>query len=165
MRRFEVRRARPGDAAGIADMFNALDREDLGDAALCPFTPQIVLRDAVGEASLLATEVAVADGNVIGAAAHNLAYHAETARPARWLEMLYVVPEWRKAGVGRALMHAVSRAALAGGCDAVFWAVRRHNDGGADFYDRLGAGDEDANVRVLLDDALRRLTGEIAEGQ
>lgn len=157
MREFIIRRALPQDAPGIAEMFNGLDLEDLGDDALCPFTSENVLRDAIGAGAILATEVALVDGKVVGAAAHNLAYHAETASPARWLEMLFVVPTWRACGVGRALMEAVSAAALAGGCDAVFWGVRRANDRAASFYDRLGAGNEEADIRVLLDASLRRL--------
>ncbi len=34
---FVIRRALEGDAQGIADMFNGLDLEDLGEDALCPF--------------------------------------------------------------------------------------------------------------------------------
>lgn len=156
---FVIRRAEAVDAEGIAEMFNGLDREDLGEEALCPFNRDNVLRDAVGEGAILATEVAIADGGVIGAAAHNLAYHAETASPARWLEMLYVAPGWRSHGVGLALMRAVSAAALEGGCDAVFWGVRRSNDRGARFYDSLGAGNEQADIRVLMESDLRRLSG------
>ena len=158
MTEFTVRRACEADAEGIARMFNGLDIEDLGDEALCPFTAEVVLRDAIGSDALLTTEVAVTgSGEVIGAAAHNLAYHSETARHSRWLEMLFVDRDWRRHGVAQALMQAVSRAALAGGCDSVFWAVRKNNDGGAAFYDRIGAGDEAANLRVLLADGLERL--------
>jgi len=160
MQDFQVRRAIPADADGIAEMFNGLDREDLGDDALCPFTGAVVLRDAIGDGAILTTEVAVCDGTVVGVAAHNLAYHAETASPARWLEMLFVDPDWRTRGVGRALMAAVSMAALDGGCDAVFWGVRRNNDAGRGFYDRLGAGNEAADIRVLLGAALDALASD-----
>lgn len=160
MQAFIIRRAIAADAEGVAAMFNGLDLEDLGDEALCPFTRENVLRDAIGDEAILATEVAIAEGIVIGAAAHNLAYHAETASPARWLEMLFVEKEWRSHGVGQALMKAVAAAALEGGCDAVFWGVRQTNDRGARFYDRLGAGNERADIRVLLDRDLRRLAGK-----
>jgi GNAT superfamily N-acetyltransferase len=156
---FVIRRALEGDAQGIADIFNGLDLEDLGEDALCPFDEHNVQRDAIGDGAILATEVAIARGRVIGAAAHNLAYHAETASPARWLEMLFVEKEWRSHGVGLALMRAVSSAALEGGCDAVFWGVRQNNDQGARFYDSIGAGNEQANIRVLLQDDLTRLAG------
>ncbi|WP_416898123.1 MAG: N-acetyltransferase family protein [Minwuia sp.] len=160
MAEFTVRRARTEDAEGVAQMFNGLDLEDLSDEALCPFTAEIVLRDAIGDGALLATEVAVtASGEVIGAAAHNLAYHAETAHPARWLEMLFVAKDWRRHGVARALMAAVAREALDSGCDAVFWGVRRFNDGGARFYDSIGAGNEDADIRVLMGRALSDVSG------
>lgn len=160
-RGFIIRRAEPADAAGIADMFNSLDREDLGDEALCPFDAVIVLRDAIGEGAILATEVAVdGEGAVIGAAAHNLAYHAETASHARWLEMLFVAREWRRAGVAKALMSEVSRRAVEGGCDAVYWGVRMANDGGLRFYDAIGAEDEEARIMVLMGAPLMRLAGQ-----
>jgi GNAT superfamily N-acetyltransferase len=157
MQEFVVRRAVPTDAASVATMFNGLDLEDLGDEALCPFDTENVLRDAIADDAILTTEVAVGDGQVIGVAAHNLTYHAETASPARWLEMLFVDPTWRSRGVGRALMQAVAAAALEGGCDAVFWGVRQTNDRGARFYDSLGAGNEEADIRVLLESNLNRL--------
>lgn len=157
MKGFAIRRAVPADADGIAAMFNGLDLEDLGAEALCPFNRQNVLRDAIGEGAVLTTEVAVSGDQVIGAAAHNLAYHAETASPARWLEMLYVEKGWRSKGVGLALMQAVSAAALQGGCDAVFWGVRRENARGTRFYDSIGAGNEQADIRVLLAADMKRL--------
>jgi GNAT superfamily N-acetyltransferase len=155
-----IRRAAPEDAARLAELANALDFEDLGEQALRPFDASVMIRDFICENAILATEVAVAGGIVVGYAAHNLAYHAETARPARWLENLYVTPEWRGGGVARALMAAVSRHALATGCDAVFWGVRRDNAGGRRFYDKLGAGDEAADIRLLCGDALEGLAGE-----
>lgn len=158
---FTIRRARPDDAAGVAAMFNGLDLEDLGDNALCPFDAEVVLRDAIGEKAILATEVAVdGAGAVIGAAAHNRAYHAETASHARWLEMLFVDRTWRRAGVARALMAEVARRAIEDGCDAVFWGVRFSNDGGQRFYDAIGSEDEEARIRVLMGPMLARLAGQ-----
>jgi len=159
---FSLRLAEPGDAQGIADCFNGLDIEDLGDDALAPHSVETVLRDAVGDGALLQTEVAIsdADGAVIGVAAHNLGYHAETARHARWLEMLYVKPEWRSHGVGAALMRRLAQQALAMGCDSVAWGVRRHNNRGIAFYDRLGADTEHADIRVLLQAGLDHLAAD-----
>lgn len=157
---WKIRRAAPGDAARLAELANAMDLEDLGAEALCPFGAAVILRDFIGEDAILATEVAVAEGEVVGYAAHNLAYHAETARPARWLENLYVTPEWRGSGMARALMSAVGRHALETGCDAVFWGVRRDNGRGRRFYDKLGAADEAADIRLLCGEALAGLAGE-----
>ncbi len=154
---FMIRRAQPEDAAGIAAMFNGLDYEDLGEEANCPFTAEIVMRDAIGPDAILQTEVAIADGEVVGAAAHNLSYHAETAQPARWMEMLYVTSEWRAHGVGYALMRAVAAFALKSGCDCVAWGVRKNNARGIAFYDQVGAGNEAADIRVLQLDGLQQL--------
>lgn len=158
--KWTIRRAAPDDAARLAELANALDFEDLGAEALCPFDASVMIRDFIGDNAILTTEVAVAGGIVVGYAAHNLAYHAETAQPARWLENLYVTPEWRGGGVARSLMAAVALHALATGCGAVFWGVRRDNARGRRFYDKLGAGDEAADIRVLYGDALEGLAGE-----
>lgn len=154
-----IRRAEPPDAAALADLLNALDLDDLGEEALCPYDAAVVLRDFIGETAILATEVAVAGGSLVGCAAHNLAYHSETARPARWLENLYVAPGWRGTGVAAALMSAVARAAVDTGCDAVFWGVRRANARGQRFYEKIGAADEAADIKVLMGPALTHCAG------
>jgi GNAT superfamily N-acetyltransferase len=66
-----------------------------------------------------------------------------------YLEDLYVDPETRGAGVGRALIQAVEDAARALGCDRLFWHTGRDNTRARALYDKV-AGPEDAHVRYRM---------------
>ena len=58
---------------------------------------------------------------------------------AMYLEDLFVRPEWRRRGVGRALLCELSRIALARGCPRLDWLVLDTNGLAIDFYRSLGA--------------------------
>lgn len=56
-----------------------------------------------------------------------------------YLEDLFVRPEARGRGVGRALLREVARIAVERGCGRVEWSVLNWNTPAIDFYRRLGA--------------------------
>jgi GNAT superfamily N-acetyltransferase len=55
-----------------------------------------------------------------------------------WLESLYVLPQWWKRGVGRALHDDVLARQRAGGCERCHLWVLEDNDRARRFYERLG---------------------------
>jgi GNAT superfamily N-acetyltransferase len=60
-------------------------------------------------------------------------------QPGIYLEDLFVVPEARGQGVGKALLAELARLAVARGCGRVEWAVLDWNTPAIRFYDSLGA--------------------------
>ncbi len=58
--------------------------------------------------------------------------------PRCYLEDLFVSPEQRGGGVGRALIEAVYRAADAAGADQVYWLTAEDNATARQLYDRIG---------------------------
>ena len=74
------------------------------------------------------------------------------ARRGLYLEDLFVVPEARGRGYGKALMRHVARVAVERGCGRFEWAVLYWNQPAIDFYRSLGA-------EVLPDWRIGRLTG------
>jgi GNAT superfamily N-acetyltransferase len=75
----------------------------------------------------------------VGFALYYYAYSTFAARPVLYLEDLFVVPQARRRGVGRALLAAVARIAVGRGCSRMLWSVLRWNDPAFRFYRRLGA--------------------------
>lgn len=82
---------------------------------------------------------------------HN--YSTFLGRPGLYLEDLFVRPELRHRGIGRALLTELARIALTRGCARLEWAVLNWNSPALAFYKRLGA-------RPLADWTTYRLSGE-----
>jgi putative acetyltransferase len=57
---------------------------------------------------------------------------------SEWLDSLYVLPQWWKRGVGRALHDEVLARQRAGGCERCHLWVLEDNDRARRFYERLG---------------------------
>ena len=102
-----------------------------------------------------AAEVVIAyvDSVPVGFALWFQNYSTFLARPGLYLEDLFVLPEWRGHGVGRALLSHLASIAVERGCGRMEWAVLDWNESAIGFYRKLGA-------TVLDDWRICRLTGE-----
>jgi len=88
----------------------------------------------------------------VGFALYFFTYSTFLTRPTLYLEDLFVVPEARGVGAGKALLAALARIAVRRGCGRMEWAVLDWNTPAIGFYERLGA-------RLRKDWILTRLTG------
>jgi GNAT superfamily N-acetyltransferase len=107
-----------------------------------------------------AAEVLIAevDGAAAGFALFFHNYSTFLARPGLYLEDLFVQPEHRGLGVGRRLMAALARIAVARGCGRFEWSVLDWNAPAIGFYRRLGAiGMDGWTVQRVSGEALQRL--------
>ena len=66
-------------------------------------------------------------------------YSTWRGRRGIWLEDLFVLPDWRRRGVGRTLLDAVVSLAKERGCGRVEWSVLDWNQPAIDFYRAYGA--------------------------
>jgi GNAT superfamily N-acetyltransferase len=102
--------------------------------------------------------VADVGDDVVGFALWFLTFSTWVGRPGIYLEDLYVRPEHRGAGHGRALLAELASIAVARGYGRVEWAVLDWNEPARGFYRRLGAVTMDEwTVHRLTGDALRSL--------
>lgn len=87
-------------------------------------------------------------------------YSTFLARPGIYLEDLFVKPEWRGRGHGRALLRAVAQIAVERRCGRLEWSVLDWNVDAIGFYERLGAMpmDDWTTMRVSGDDLQRLAT-------
>jgi GNAT superfamily N-acetyltransferase len=83
--------------------------------------------------------LAEAGGEPVGMALFFSNYSTFLGRPGLYLEDLFVKPEHRGRGLGKALLQEVARIALERGCGRLEWAVLDWNRPAIDFYEKLGA--------------------------
>lgn len=102
-----------------------------------------------------AAEVVIAelDGRPVGFALFFQNFSTFLGRPGLFLEDLYVQPEARGHGIGKALVAHLAKLAVARGAGRFDWNVLDWNEPAIGFYKRLGAD-------VLPDWRTCRLTGD-----
>src|SRR5688500_16451246 len=83
--------------------------------------------------------IARVNGKPAGFALFFHSYSTFLARPGIYLEDLFVLPEHRSRGVGKALLRAVAKIARERGCGRMEWSVLDWNEPAIEFYLRMGA--------------------------
>jgi GNAT superfamily N-acetyltransferase len=87
---------------------------------------------------------------------HN--YSTFLTRPGIYLEDLFVLPQERGRGYGKALLTALGRLAVERGCGRLEWSVLDWNEPSIQFYRSLGAvGLDEWTVNRVTGEALERL--------
>jgi GNAT superfamily N-acetyltransferase len=152
-----IRNTGPADVALILDFIRALavfEREP--DAVTA--TGADLLRDGFGENPYFHCIIAEHNGQSAGFAFYFFNYSTWTGRPGLYLEDLFVHPEFRGLGVGKALLARVAAIAVEKNCPRLQWEVLDWNTSAVDFYAGIGASflDEWRNVR-MTGEALTRL--------
>lgn len=98
------------------------------------------LRSALfGEGSAARAFLALVDGRPIGYATYFFSFSSMMGRRALWLDDLFIDPDHRSKGIGKALMAYVARVAVDNECARFEWIVLDWNTRAIEFYKRLGA--------------------------
>jgi GNAT superfamily N-acetyltransferase len=87
--------------------------------------------------------VAEADGKVVAYAVYFYNYSTWLGKNGIYLEDIYVTPDYRRQGIGKALLQQVAALAVAENCGRVEWSVLDWNTPAIDFYKSLGATAQD----------------------
>jgi GNAT superfamily N-acetyltransferase len=97
--------------------------------------------------------IAFSAGAPAGFAIFFFNYSTFLAKPGLYLEDLFVKPEFRGQGIGKALLLHLAQSANARGCGRMEWSVLDWNQPAIEFYESLGA-------RRMTEWQICRLTGE-----
>jgi GNAT superfamily N-acetyltransferase len=154
-----VRPARPEDAALILGFIRDLaEYEKLLDE--CQATQGHIEAILFGSDPRAFCDIAELNGAPVGFALWFYNVSTFTGRHGIYLEDLFVRPEARGAGAGKALLATLARRCVDENLPRLEWAVLNWNAPSIAFYDRLGAGRQDEwSVRRLTGEALARLAG------
>ena len=138
MTRVSIRAATPDDAELIVELIQALaDYERDPDAVQA--TPEGIRGWLFGERPYAECVIAEGDGEAVGFALFFHNFSTWRGRPGIWLEDLFVRPQHRGLGAGKALFEHVARLAVERGCGRFEWAVLDWNEPAIGFYKRQGA--------------------------
>lgn len=108
--------------------------------------------------------VAEVQGRVVGMAVWFLNYSTWTGRHGIYLEDLFVRPEARGLGVGKALMAALAQLAVDAGYRRLDWSVLDWNEPAIGFYRSLGAEPMDGWIGYrLTGDGLATLAAQTTQ--
>jgi GNAT superfamily N-acetyltransferase len=150
-----IRPATPGDVPTIALLVRALaEYERLEHTVVLD---ENRLREHLFGARPYAEVLVAEDANrVVGFALFLHNYSTFLGRPGIYLEDLFVEPEHRGKGHGKALLLALAQLAVERGCGRLEWAVLNWNEPAIQFYRKIGA--------VPLNEwTVYRLTGDALE--
>lgn len=112
-----------------------------------------IRRDLFGENPRAFCDIAEADGTPVGFALWFYNYSTFRGRAGIYLEDLFVRPEARGLGAGKALLRRLAQRCVEADLGRLEWAVLNWNAPSIAFYDSLGAG-------AMTDWTVRRLDGE-----
>jgi GNAT superfamily N-acetyltransferase len=152
-----IRAATPADSGLIKSLVAELaEYEKLSHEALA--TEADFARALFGPEPKAFAEIAELDGRPVGFSLWFYTFSTFVGRHGVYLEDLYVRPEARGRGAGRALMASLARRCVEEGLGRMEWAVLDWNAPAIAVYDRVGsAALEDWTVRRLTGGALRAL--------
>lgn len=121
-------------------------------------TAQDILRDGFSEDPKFRVVIAEWQGEPAGFAFFFYCYSTWLGRPGIYLEDLFVNPEHRGKGIGKALLVHVAQIAVRENCYGMRWQVLDWNTPSIEFYESLGArqGKEWIPMRIM-GESLKRL--------
>ncbi len=150
--RAELRPAIEADVPIILSLIRALaDYERLGHEAIA--TEDDLRRSLFGQNPAAEVVIAWSGAEAVGFALYFQSFSTFLGKPGIYLEDLFVVPECRGRGVGRALLAWVARTAVRRDAGRMEWSVLNWNELALGVYRRIGA-------RGMAEWTVQRLTGE-----
>ncbi|KUM02440.1 GNAT family N-acetyltransferase [Chromobacterium subtsugae] len=90
------------------------------------------------------------DGRLAGFAVYFFSYSTWLGKNGIYLEDLYVTPQVRGAGAGKALLRRLAQLACENDCGRLEWVVQDWNQPAIDFYQSIGAKPQAEWVRYRL---------------
>jgi GNAT superfamily N-acetyltransferase len=152
-----IRPAQPGDEALVLSFIRALaEYESLLDKVVA--TEATVHAALFGPNPRLFCDIAEWNGEPAGFTVWFYNYSTFLARHGLYIEDLFVKPEFRERGIGKALLVKSAARAVAEDCGRLEWMVLDWNGLAIEFYETLGARPvEGWTVFRVQGDALKKL--------
>jgi GNAT superfamily N-acetyltransferase len=144
-----MRAATPADAPRLVEMIRELaeyEKElDQVDA-----TAEDLLREGFGKSPHFEALIGEWDGAPVAYAVYFFTFSTWSGRQSLFVEDLFVRAEFRRKGIGKAMLRHMAVIARERGCYGMRWEVLNWNTPAIEFYRSLGASLQSEWVPVLL---------------
>jgi GNAT superfamily N-acetyltransferase len=152
-----IRKAQPRDVPQILQFIRELAEYEKEPQSVIA-TEEDLLRDGFGHSPRYFCLMAEWGGAPAGFAFYFLTYSTWLGRVGLYLEDLFVRPQLRGNGIGKALLVELARIAVGEKCGRMHWQALDWNTPAIEFYERLGAKKlSEWETFRLAGDALERL--------
>ncbi|WP_414583796.1 N-acetyltransferase family protein [Scytonema sp. PCC 10023] len=137
-KQFLIRDANPNDISTLMELIRLM-AEFEGCLDFLEATPKKLEDTLFCENPLAFVLLAEMNGNAIGFATYHRIYSTFLAQPGIWLDDLYIKAEYRRLGVGEALIKRLCQITqkIEGG--RIDWIVAVNNTPAIKFYEKMGA--------------------------
>jgi GNAT superfamily N-acetyltransferase len=133
-----IRTAQPSDVETMFELIQGLaEYEQLSHAV--EGNPDLLRVHLFGERAYAEAILAWYHDRAVGFALFFYNYSTFLTQPGLYLEDLFVIPEYRRQGVGTALLTQVAQIAHQRGCGRLEWSVLDWNENAIEFYQQMGA--------------------------
>lgn len=133
-----VRPATPADVPVLFSLIQALaEYEKLSHAVTG--SPASLEEHLFGKQTYAEAIVAELESQAVGFALFFHNYSTFLTKPGIYLEDIFVLPEYRGQGIGKALLSYIAKLAVERGCGRVEWSVLDWNSPAIAFYQHIGA--------------------------
>ncbi|MEH2136525.1 GNAT family N-acetyltransferase [Nostoc sp.] len=152
-----VRLAEPTDCSALFKLIQGLaEYEKLSHAVT---GDALALKEHLfGSHKYIEAILAESDDQAVGFALFFHNYSTFLTKPGIYLEDLFVLPEYRRQGIGKALISKVAQIAVERNCGRLEWSVLDWNEPAKEFYRSMGASIlDDWRICRVTEDALIQL--------
>ena len=132
-----IRPARQDDAEAIIELIREL-AEYVKESDTIDITSDDIIKYGFGDNPIFHCLICLKDDVPVGFALYFYTFSPLKGKPVIFLECFYICPEYRRRGIGRALMTRLAETAVRDGCVCFEWIVPDWNNPAIDFYRSLG---------------------------
>lgn len=152
----EIRKACPKDVPQILEFIKGIARYEKMENEVV--ATENMLHEWLFQKEVAEVVFAEEDGKAVGFALYFHNFSTFVGKAGIYLEDLYVFPEHRGKGYGKALFLHLAKTALERGCGRMEWVCLNWNQPSIDFYRSMGAISlDDWKTYRLTEDALKEL--------
>lgn len=156
-----LRAAAPADVAVLFELIRSLAEYEKLSHAVTGSAAELQ-QHLFGDRPYAEAIVAECGGKAVGFALFFHNYSTFLTKPGIYLEDLFVLPEYRRRGIGKAMLSYLAQLAVDRGCGRLEWSVLDWNAPAIAFYQSLGASIlPDWRICRVIGDELAHLAAEV----